>query len=104
MATEQSDSATILKTKKKVETQKPDMYNVIVLNDDYTTMEFVVEVLMKFFNKDAVNAQRIMIEIHETGVGEVGTYTYDIAQSKIQQVHSFAKEHEYPLRCRMEKA
>ena len=93
-----------LKTKKKIKTKKPEMYKVIMLNDDYTTMEFVVEVLIKVFNKDLINAQRIMIEIHESGSGEVATYTYDIAQSKVQQVHRLAKEREYPLRCRTEKA
>lgn len=91
-------------TKKKVTVKKPDMYKVIMLNDDFTAMEFVVEILMKIFQKDSGNAQRIMITIHETGAGEVGTYTHDIAQSKIEQVHSLARQFEYPLRCNMEKA
>ncbi|AHC14788.1 ATP-dependent Clp protease adapter ClpS [Salinispira pacifica] len=90
--------------KKKTDLKKPDMYKVIMLNDDYTTMEFVVEVLMKFFQKDPVNAQRIMFEIHEKGAGDVGTFTYDIAQSKVQKVHRYAREKEFPLRCRIEKA
>ncbi len=93
-----------VKTKKKTVIKKPEMYKVIMLNDDYTTMEFVVEVLMKIFRKDSHDAQRIMLEIHEKGAGDVGTYTYDIAMSKIQQVHRYAKEREYPLRCRVEKA
>lgn len=93
-----------VKVKKKTKLKKPDMYMVIMMNDDYTTMEFVIEVLIKIFRKDPPNAQRIMMEIHLKGAGEVGTYTYDIAQSKIQQVHQYAREREYPLRCRMEKA
>ncbi len=92
-----------VKVREKTETKKPDMYKVIMINDDYTTMEFVVEVLIKFFQKDAVNAQRIMVEIHEKGAAEVGTYTYDIAQSKIQKVHKYAREKEFPLLCRVEK-
>ncbi len=93
-----------LQTKKKIKIKKPDMYKVIMMNDDYTTMEFVVEVLMNVFRKNSADAQKIMITIHEKGAGEVGVYTYDIAQSKIQQVHSAAKANEYPLRCNVEKA
>lgn len=93
-----------VKLKEKTNIKKPDMYKVIMLNDDYTTMEFVVEVLISIFRKDMHEAQRIMMEIHEKGAGEVGVFTYDIAESKIQQVHQFAKEREYPLKCRIEKA
>ena len=99
MAIEQSDT----QTKKRIETKKPSMYTVIMLNDDYTAMEFVVDVLIKIFQKDPVDAQRIMMEIHEKGAGEAGAYTYDIAMSKIQLVHELAIDQEYPLRCRMEK-
>jgi ATP-dependent Clp protease adaptor protein ClpS len=86
------------------ELKEPDMYNVILHNDDYTTREFVVEVLQIVFNKPAIEATRIMLDVHRKGRGVVGVYTWDIAQTKVATVHRMAKEREYPLKCTIETA
>lgn len=83
---------------------EPDEYRVILLNDDYTTMEFVVTVLMAVFHKSLMDAQKIMLDVHRKGRGIVGVYTYDIAVTKINQVHEVAKQNGFPLKCIMEKA
>lgn len=80
------------------------MYRVILHNDHYTTMDFVVEVLISVFHKPAAEATRIMLDVHRKGKGICGVYTYDIASSKVSLVHSMAKEREFPLRCSMEEA
>lgn len=80
------------------------MYRVILHNDDYTTMEFVVEVIMKVFKKPVMEATQIMMKVHKSGKGTVGVYTYDIASTKVQQVHKLARQRDYPLKCTMEKA
>ncbi|TYQ15909.1 UNVERIFIED_CONTAM: ATP-dependent Clp protease adaptor protein ClpS [Acetivibrio alkalicellulosi] len=80
----------------------PKMYRVILLNDDYTTMEFVVEILISIFHKTATEATKIMLDVHEKGKGIVGVYTYDIAKTKIMQVEQIAKEREFPLVSVME--
>ena len=80
------------------------MYRVILHNDDYTTREFVVEVIMKVFRKPVMEATQIMMKVHTSGKGTVGVYTYDIASTKIQQVHKLARAREFPLKCTMEKA
>jgi len=80
------------------------MFRVVLHNDDYTTMEFVVEVLMTVFRKNLVESTRIMLDVHRKGTGQVGVYTYDVAATKVSQVHSLAREREFPLRCTMEKA
>lgn len=92
--------------KENVDTKlkRPKLYRVILLNDDYTTMEFVVEVLVTIFNKEATEATRIMLDVHEKGKGVVGIYTYDIAYTKIAQVDELAKEREFPLKAAMEEA
>jgi len=93
---------TIEKTQEQV--KEPDMYRVILHNDNYTTMEFVVEVITKVFHKSAMEATRIMLRVHKQGKGTVGTFTYDVAQTKAQQVHKMARQRDYPLKCTVEKA
>jgi ATP-dependent Clp protease adaptor protein ClpS len=90
-------------TKTKPQTKRPSMYRVLILNDDYTPMEFVVHVLERFFNKDREAATRIMLHVHHHGIGECGVYTYEVAETKVTQVMDFARKHQHPLQCVMEK-
>jgi len=90
-------------TRTRVQTKKPSMYRVLLLNDDYTPMEFVISVLQAFFNKDAQEATQIMLQVHHSGVGECGVYTYEVAEMKVTQVMEFARKHQHPLQCIMEK-
>jgi ATP-dependent Clp protease adaptor protein ClpS len=90
-------------TKTKTQTKKPSLYRVLLLNDDYTPMEFVVHVLERFFNKDRESATRIMLHVHHHGIGECGIYTYEVAETKVTQVMDFARKHQHPLQCVMEK-
>ncbi len=89
------------KTEKKV--KRPSLYRVILLNDDYTTMDFVVYILRSVFHKPESEATRIMLHVHRRGEGIAGVYTRDIAETKIDTVHRLARENSFPLRCRMEK-
>lgn len=82
----------------------PPMYNVILLNDDFTTMEFVVFILRQYFNKDEVSAMQIMLKVHKEGRGICGTYPKDIAATKVSQVAACARQEGHPLQCIMEKA
>ncbi|MEW5814080.1 MAG: ATP-dependent Clp protease adapter ClpS [Spirochaetota bacterium] len=84
--------------------KEPEMFRVILHNDHYTTMEFVVEVLERVFHKSLIEATKIMLDVHRKGKGNVGVYTYDIAATKVAQVRQIAKEREFPLKCTMEKA
>jgi ATP-dependent Clp protease adaptor protein ClpS len=86
------------------ELKEPDMYKVVLHNDDYTTQEFVVVVLQTVFQKPAIEATKIMMDVHKKGRGVVGVYTWDIAQTKVAQVHRLAKEQEFPLKCTIEAA
>lgn len=86
----------------RTRTQKPNLYRVLLLNDDYTPMEFVVDVLQRFFNKSIEDATRIMLLVHQNGVGECGIYTYEIAETKVTLVMDFARKHQHPLQCVME--
>ena len=88
----------------KEELKEPDMWDVILHNDDYTTKAFVVDVLRSVFHKSAIEATKLMMQVHKHGRGVVGTYTYDIAQSKIARVHALAKKREFPLRCSLSKS
>src|SRR5947208_4600444 len=90
-------------TKTKPQTKRPSLYRVLLLNDDYTPMEFVVHVLERFFNKDHESAQRIMMHVHQHGIGECGVFTYEVAETKVTQVMDFARKHQHPLQCVMEK-
>jgi ATP-dependent Clp protease adaptor protein ClpS len=90
-------------TATKPKTQKPSMYKVLLLNDDYTPMEFVVHVLERFFNKSQEEATKIMLHVHQRGVGICGIYPYEVAESKVTQVVDFARKHQHPLQCTFEK-
>lgn len=90
-------------TKVKPRTKRPSLYRVLILNDDYTPMEFVVHVLEKFFQKDVEAATKIMLHVHHHGIGECGVFTYEIAETKVTQVMDFARKHQHPLQCVMEK-
>jgi ATP-dependent Clp protease adaptor protein ClpS len=90
-------------TRTKPQTKKPSLYRVLILNDDYTPMEFVVHVLERFFNKDREAATRIMLHVHHHGIGECGIFTYEVAETKVTQVMDFARKHQHPLQCVMEK-
>lgn len=102
-STDAPGSGTALVTRTKPQTRKPNMYRVLLLNDDYTTQEFVVIVLRKYFNKSVEEATRIMLHVHNHGVGECGVYTYEVAETKVTQVMDFARKHQHPLQCIMEK-
>jgi len=84
--------------------KEPSMYKVLLLNDDYTTMEFVVDVLMDIFHKSVEQATRIMLDVHKRGIGVCGTYTYEVAETKVETVTRLARENGHPLKCTMEKA
>ncbi|AEJ61169.1 ATP-dependent Clp protease adapter protein clpS [Spirochaeta thermophila DSM 6578] len=88
----------------ETEVSEPEMYWVVLLNDDFTPMEFVVDILVDIFHKDRVEATKIMLTVHRTGKGKVATYPYDIAVTKVAQVHRRAREAGHPLRCTVEKA
>ena len=90
-------------TKVKDKTKKPSMYKVLMLNDDYTPMEFVVLVLEKFFYKNEQDATQIMLNIHQKGIGVCGVFTYEVAETKVNKVVSFARSNQHPLQCTMEK-
>ena len=90
-------------TKTKTQTKRPNLYRVLILNDDYTPMEFVVHILERFFNKDREAATRIMLHVHHHGIGECGVFTYEVAETKVTQVMDFARKHQHPLQCVMEK-
>jgi ATP-dependent Clp protease adaptor protein ClpS len=90
-------------TKTKPKTKRPSLYRVLLLNDDYTPMEFVVHVLEQFFQKGREDANRIMLHVHQHGVGECGVYTFEVAETKVTQVMDFARKHQHPLQCVMEK-
>jgi ATP-dependent Clp protease adaptor protein ClpS len=94
-------TGTVVKTRPK--TKKPSMYRVLLLNDDYTPMEFVVHVLERFFNKSREAATEIMLHVHHRGVGVCGVYTYEVAETKVTQTIDFARRHQHPLQCTMEK-
>lgn len=97
------DSGLGLATRTKVQTKKPSMYRVLILNDDYTPMEFVVLILERFFNKSREQATRIMLHVHQKGVGVCGVFTYEVAETKVAQVMDLARRNEHPLQCTMEK-
>ncbi|GAB5374576.1 MAG: hypothetical protein AcusKO_10380 [Acuticoccus sp.] len=98
-----NDAGTLVITRTKPATKRPNMYRVLLLNDDYTPMEFVVHVLERFFQKSREEATRVMLHVHHHGVGECGIYTYEVAETKVTQVMDFARKHQHPLQCVMEK-
>lgn len=90
--------------KDEQEIREPKLYRVILHNDDYTTMEFVIEILIVVFHKPAAEATRIMLDVHKKGKGICGVYHYDIAATKVTQVHTLARQREFPLKCSLEEA
>jgi ATP-dependent Clp protease adaptor protein ClpS len=97
------DGKTGTVTKTRPKTKKPSLYKVLLLNDDYTPMEFVVHVLQKYFHKNQDEATRIMLHVHRRGVGVCGVFTYEVAETKVTQVMDFSRQHGHPLQCTMEK-
>lgn len=97
------NAGTAIVTKVKPSVKKPSLYRVLLLNDDYTPMEFVIHVLQRFFNKNQEDATQIMLHVHQNGVGECGVFTYEIAETKVTQVMDFARRQQHPLQCVMEK-
>jgi ATP-dependent Clp protease adaptor protein ClpS len=87
----------------KPRTKKPALYKVLMLNDDYTPMEFVVHVLERFFSKQREEATRIMLHVHRRGVGLCGVFTYEVAETKVTQVVDYARKHQHPLQCTLER-
>lgn len=97
------DGQTGVVIKTRARTRKPSMYKVLMLNDDYTPMEFVVHVLEQFFGKNREEATRIMLNVHTRGVGVCGVYTYEVAETKVTQVMDLARQNQHPLQCTIEK-
>ena len=93
----------VVAVKTRVNTKKPSMYKVLMLNDDYTPMEFVIHVLESFYNKAHEEATQIMLHVHQKGVGTCGVYTYEIAETKVNQTMDLAQQQEHPLQCTIEK-
>ncbi len=91
-------------TKTVTRTAKPSMYKVLMLNDDYTPMEFVVLCLQRFFRMNVEEATRVMLHVHQKGVGVCGVFTYEVAETKVSQVMDFARQNQHPLQCTLEKA
>jgi ATP-dependent Clp protease adaptor protein ClpS len=98
-----TDGQTGVITRTAPKTKKPSLYKVLLLNDDYTPMEFVVHVLERIFNKGRDEATRIMLHVHQRGIGICGVYTFEVAETKVTQVMDFARQHQHPLQCTMEK-
>jgi ATP-dependent Clp protease adaptor protein ClpS len=90
-------------TKTRTKTKKPSMYKVLMLNDDYTPMEFVVMVIEQFFSKTHDEAVQIMLHVHQKGVGICGVFTYEVAETKVTQVMDYARKNQHPLQCTLEK-
>ena len=90
-------------TQEEKSVHRPRLYKVLLHNDDYTPMEFVVQILMDVFSKDEIAAMKIMLNVHNLGRGLCGVYTYEIAETKVAKVHEFASQHEYPLKASMEE-
>lgn len=98
-----NDEGLAVKTAKP-ELKRPPLYKVILLNDDFTPMDFVVEVLMDFFNMSELKATQVMLQIHNQGIGVCGTYSKDVAETKVYIVNEYSREHQHPLLCAMEEA
>jgi ATP-dependent Clp protease adaptor protein ClpS len=97
------DKDTNVLTRSKPKAKKPSLYKVLLLNDDFTPQLFVVHVLESIFNKTGEDAYRIMLHVHQTGVGVCGVYTFEVAETKVTLVMDMAREHGHPLQCTMEK-
>lgn len=97
-------TGTVVVAEPKIRTKTPPMYRVILMNDDYTPMEFVIHVLQRFFNKDTTEATKIMLEVHTRGAGVCGVFSFEIAETKVYQVNQYSRQNRHPLKCTMEKA
>ena len=97
------DTGTHIITKTRPKTKRPSLYKVLLLNDDYTPMEFVVLVLQRYFSMDIEDATRTMLQVHQQGVAVCGVFTYEVAETKVTQVIDFARENQHPLQCTLEK-
>ncbi len=97
------DAGTDIVTKTRPKTKKPSLYKVLLLNDDYTPMEFVVYILERFFNKSGEDATRVMLHVHQKGVGVCGVFNFEVAETKVAQVMNFSRQNDHPLQCMMEK-
>ena len=91
-------------TKPEVKIKKPSMYKVLLLNDDYTPMDFVIHVLQKFFRLSIEDSTQVMLQVHTKGVGVCGVFTFEVAETKVTQVLDLARKHEHPLQCTLEEA
>jgi ATP-dependent Clp protease adaptor protein ClpS len=98
------DTGTGVATKTRAKTKQPTPYRVLMLNDDYTPMEFVVLCLQRFFRMDMEEATRVMLHVHQRGVGVCGVFSYEVAETKVSQVMDFARQNQHPLQCTLEKA
>jgi ATP-dependent Clp protease adaptor protein ClpS len=103
MSDKEFETGTVIEEKAEIKTKKPSLYKVFLVNDDYTTMEFVVDILQNVFNKNRTEATQIMLHVHKKGMGLCGVYTREIAETKVETVHTIAHENEFPLKCIMEK-
>ena len=97
------DSDAGVLTRPEAKTKKPSMYKVLLLNDDYTPMEFVVHILQRFFRMTMEQATEVMLHVHQKGVGVCGVFTYEVAETKVNQVLAFARQNDHPLQCTLEK-
>ncbi len=102
--TDEGEGEVGVATKTRTKPKKPSQYKVLVLNDDYTPMEFVVMVLKRFFGMDLEQATRVMLHVHQKGVGVCGIFPYEVAETKVNQVMDFARQNQHPLQCTLEKA
>ncbi|MAY31803.1 MAG: ATP-dependent Clp protease adapter ClpS [Rhodovulum sp.] len=100
---DQTDGESGIATKTRPKTQRPPMYKVMILNDDYTPMEFVVHVLERFFGLSHSQAFELMLTVHKKGLAVVGVFSFEVAETKVAQVMDFARRHQHPLQCTMEK-
>ena len=100
----EGDGQANVATKTRAKPKKPSQYKVLLLNDDYTPMEFVVIVLKRFFRMDMEEATRVMLHVHQKGVGVCGIFPYEVAETKVNQVMDFARQNQHPLQCTLEKA
>ena len=98
-----TDAEVGIATKTKAKPKKPSQYKVLLLNDDYTPMEFVVMILKRFFGMDLEQATRVMLHVHQKGVGVCGVFPYEVAETKVNQVMDFARQNQHPLQCTLEK-
>lgn len=100
---DENESGTAVISHSRIMTKEPSMYNVLMHNDDYSPMDFVIQVLETIFRKSKPDAHRIMLDVHNKGVGICGVYTHEVAETKVNQANSLARENKHPLKCSMEK-